>query len=196
VDVKVDYDPLARIALEPGSLEAFYRDHLEVVRRFVARRVSDPHTAADLTADIFVAAIDSCRTYDPDRGSVAAWLCGVGRHVLAAQARQRCRGEAVARRIHGARMLDEDAMARVEERLDAEREARRVYRAVGALSDCDQALFELVALDGLSISDAARALGVKPATARVRLHRARARVIAHLRTPDTPTCADTLEVLS
>src|SRR4051812_29292253 len=91
--MKVDYDPLSRIVREPMSLEAFYRDHLGLVSRFVARRVSDPHTAADLTADIFVAAIDSCQTYDPTRGSVAAWLCGVGRHVVAAEGRQRCREE-------------------------------------------------------------------------------------------------------
>src|SRR4051812_34803399 len=75
--MKVDYDPLSRIAREPKSLEAFYRDHLGVVSRFVARRVSDPHTAADLTADILVAAIDSCQTHDASRGPVAAWLCGV-----------------------------------------------------------------------------------------------------------------------
>jgi RNA polymerase sigma factor (sigma-70 family) len=194
--MKVDYDPLPRIASEPHSLEAFYRDHLGVVSRFVARRVSDPHTAADLTADIFVAAIDSCHTYDAARGPVDAWLCGVGRHVLAAEVRQRCREESVARKIHGRRMLDEDSIARIDERLDAEREARRIYSAVGSLSEPDRALFEFVALDGLSVSDAARALGVKPATARVRLHRARARVTAHLGGPETPTRAETLEVLS
>jgi len=93
-------------------------------------------------------------------------------------------------------MLDEDAISRIDERLDAAREARRIYSAVGSLSESDRALFEFVALDGLSISDAARALGVKPATARVRLHRARARVTAHLRGPDTPACVDILEVLS
>jgi RNA polymerase sigma factor (sigma-70 family) len=194
--MKVDYEPLSRIAHEPKSLEAFYLDHLGVVSRFVARRVSDPHTAADLTADIFVAAIDGCRTYDPSRGPVAAWLCGVGRHVLAAEVRQRCRDDSVARKIHGRRMLDEDAITRIEERLDAEREARRIYSALGAVSEPDRALFELVAIDGLSIADAARALGVKPATARVRLHRARARVTAHLRGPNAPACTDTLEVLS
>jgi RNA polymerase sigma factor (sigma-70 family) len=194
--MKVDYDPLSRIVREPEALEAFYRDHLPVVRRFVARRVSDPHAAADLTADIFVAAIDGCHTFDPARGPVAAWLCGVGRHVLAAEVRQRCREDSVARKIHGRRMLDEDAISRIEERLDAQREARRVYAAVDSLSEPDRALFEFVALDGLSVSDAARALGVKPATARVRLHRARARVTAHLRTSETPACVDTLEVLS
>jgi hypothetical protein len=31
------YDPLDRIAREPDALDAFYRDHVEAVQRFVAR---------------------------------------------------------------------------------------------------------------------------------------------------------------
>ena len=53
---------------EPDALEAFYRDHVEAVQRFVARRVSDPHLAADLTADVFLAAIDSAASYDSRGG--------------------------------------------------------------------------------------------------------------------------------
>jgi len=174
------YDPLARIASEPDALEAFYRDHVEAVQRFVARRVSDPHLAADLTADIFLAAVDSAHTFDPGRGPVVAWLYGVGRNAIAAEARRRARELNAARRIEGRRLLDGTGLARIEERLDAERESRRLYRAIAELNDDDRALLELVALDGLSVADAARTLGVKPSTARVRLHRSRARVTAQL----------------
>ena len=45
---------------------------------------------------------------------------------------------------------------------------------------------ELVALDGLSITEAAAVLGVKPGTARVRLHRSRARVTARLHGTGAP----------
>ena len=48
-------DPdLRRIGTDPDSFEAFYREHVEAVQRFVARRVRDPERAADLTADIFL----------------------------------------------------------------------------------------------------------------------------------------------
>ena len=76
------YEPLTRIASEPDALEAFYRDHVDVVQRFVARRVSDPHVAADLTADVFLAAVDSAASYDSSRGPVVAWLYGVGRNAI------------------------------------------------------------------------------------------------------------------
>jgi len=184
------YDPLNRIAREPDALEAFYRDHVEAVQRFVARRVGDPHLAADLTAEVFLAAVDSAATYDRSRGPVLAWLYGVGRNAVAAEARRRARELHAVRRIEGRRLVDGAALARIEERLDAERESRRLYRAIEELSPDDQALLELVSLDGLSIADAARVLGVKPATARVRLHRSRARVTARLHETGAPELPD------
>jgi RNA polymerase sigma-70 factor (ECF subfamily) len=191
------YDPLDRIAREPDALEAFYRDHVEAVQRFVARRVSDPHLAADLTADVFLAAVDSAASYDRTRGPLIAWLFGVGRNAIAAEARRRARELRTVRRIEGRRLVDGAALARIEERLDAERESRRLHRAIEELPEEDRALIELVSLDGLSIADAARLLGVKPATARVRLHRSRARVIARLHetgAPELPDRALTVEV--
>ena len=95
--------------------------------------------------------------------------------------RRRSRELQAARRISGHRLLDPASLARIEERIDAERESRRLYRALDGLNDDDRKLLELVALDGLSVADAARSLGVKPATARVRLHRSRARITTTLR---------------
>ena len=192
-----EYDPLVRIARESDALDAFYRDHVEAVQRFVARRVSDPHLAADLTADVFLAAVDSAPSYDRTRGPVVAWLYGVGRNAIAAEARRRARELHAVRRVEGRRLVDGSALARIEERLDAERESRRLHRAIAKLPEGDRALLELVSLDGLSIADAARVLGVKPATARVRLHRSRARVTARLRetgAPELPERALPVEV--
>ena len=176
------------IAVDADALEAFYREHLDTVQRFVARRVADPHLAADLTAEVFLAAIGSAASYRPDRGAPAAWLVGVARNVVASEFRRQSRDREVVRRISGRRLLDADSLARIEERLDAEREARELYRALASLRPGDRALVELVALDGLSVTDAAAVLGVTPGTARVRLHRSRARVRSLL----TPR---TLEVL-
>ncbi len=193
-----DYDPLHRIAREPDALEAFYRDHVEGVQRFVARRVGDPHVAADLTGDIVLAAVDSAARYDPGRGHVVAWLYGVGRNAIASEARRRARELHAARRIEGRRLLDGASFTRIEERIDAERSSRRMYRAIAELAEADRALLEMVALDGLSVADAARALGVKPGTARVRLHRSQARVTARLHDAEAteiPDRALTVEVL-
>lgn len=165
---------------DPDAFEAFYRAHIETVRRFVARRVSDPHLAADLTADVFLAAIDAAGTYRPGRGSPAAWLVGVARNVLASEFRRQTRQQNLHRRISGRRLLDADSITRLEERIDAERETRRLYAALSELHPRDRLLIELVAIDGLTVADAAKHLDLKPATARVRLHRARHFMQSHL----------------
>ncbi|WP_110207292.1 RNA polymerase sigma factor [Nocardioides daejeonensis] len=188
---------VARISTDPDVFEAFYREHLEAVQRFVARRVADPHLAADLTADIFLAAIDAAGGYRPDRGSPAGWLTGIARNVIGSEFRRQGRQRELARRVAGRRLLDADALARVEERLDAERETRRLYAALDVLSRRDRALVEMVAVDGLSVNEAAAVLGVKPGTARVRLHRGRRLVQSHLQPTHLPVeAAVTSEVPS
>lgn len=96
----------------------------------------------------------------------------------------------VVRRISGRRLLDADSIAEIEERIDAEHEARILYEALATLRPRDRALMELVSVDGLSVTEAAAVLGLKPGTARVRLHRSRARIQSHL----LPTAAVLTEV--
>jgi RNA polymerase sigma factor (sigma-70 family) len=171
---------VGRIATDPDAFEDFYREHLHEVQRFVARRVADPHLVADLTAEVFLAAVDSASKYRPDKGVPAAWLAGVARNVVAAEFRRQSRERAAVRRISGRRLLDADSLGRIEERIDAEADARRLYAVLATLPARDRALMELVAVDGLSVTQAAAVLGLRPGTARVRLHRSRTRIHAQL----------------
>jgi RNA polymerase sigma factor (sigma-70 family) len=169
-----DTGELARIATDPDVFEAFYREHVEPVERFIARRVRDPYRAADLTADVFLAVIDSAHTYRAGRGNEVAWLYGVARNVVAADRRRSGRELRASGRIRAGRSLvDAEDLARLHERLDAEATARQLYLAMDRLSEGERAVLELVALEGLSAKEAARALGISPVAARVRLHRAR-----------------------
>lgn len=176
---------VARIASNPDAFEAFYRRHFEAVRRFVVRRVDDPYLAADLIADVFLAAIDSAHSYRSDRGDPAQWLYGVARNVVAAERRRSARELRAASRISGRALVDSDDLADLVERIDAEARARQLYEAMERLSDDDRDLLELVALDDLSVGEAARLLGVSQVAARVRLHRARQLLRAQLAHPMT-----------
>ena len=180
---------LSDIGRDPVAFTSFYRSHLELVERFVARRVSDPYLAADLTADVFVAAIEAAKSYRAELGTSEAWLTGVARNVVSAEFRRSARDRKLAQRISGRRLLDGDSLTALEERIDAERSSRHLYEALAALSKRDRALMELVALDGLTVAEAAAQLGMKPGTARVRLHRSRARVQSQL-----PSAAILMEV--
>ncbi|MBK6888216.1 MAG: sigma-70 family RNA polymerase sigma factor [Tetrasphaera sp.] len=173
-------DGVRRLGRDPEALEEFYRAHVRDIERFIARRVADPHEAADLTADVFVALITHSADYRADRGSPLGWAYGIARHTVAEHRRQAARSLRLTARISGRALLDADSLVRVEERLDAERSARSLYAALDTLPAADRAVVELVALDGLTVADAALVLGVKPVTARVRLHRARRKITTHL----------------
>jgi RNA polymerase sigma-70 factor (ECF subfamily) len=164
---------LPRIAHDPAAFEVFYRAHVEAIQRFVARRVADPYLAADLTADVFLAAIDASAGYRADRGAPSAWLFGVARNVVAAEYRRATRERNAHARFDGRRMLAPDDIERMQERIDAAAQARQLFGALSRLGEAERAVFELVALDDLTVTEAAVVLGVRPVTARVRLHRAR-----------------------
>ncbi len=164
---------VARIAADPQVLEAFYRRHAGAVSKFIARRVDDPYQAADLTAEIFIAAIGSAHTYREASGTELGWLYGIARNVLSNDRRRAAREQVAAGRFAARRLLDDDDIARLEDRIDAEGAARAAYVALAGLADDERAVLELVAVDGLPVKDAAAALGISPGAARVRLHRAR-----------------------
>lgn len=174
---------LPAIGRDPDALEAFYREHLPWVRRFVARRVADPHTAADLTADIFLAAIDGAPGYRPASGTPAAWLAGVARNVVANHVRRRVREVRAVGRAAGRALLDEQSIEHLTDRIDGERASRELYASLAGLPDGQRAVVELVAVDGLSLAEAAQALGITAGNARVRYHRARTRLQDSLPSP-------------
>jgi hypothetical protein len=47
----MDPDELPRITHDPAALESFYREHVEAVGRFVARRVDGPVPPGDSSGD-------------------------------------------------------------------------------------------------------------------------------------------------
>jgi RNA polymerase sigma-70 factor (ECF subfamily) len=164
---------VACIGEDPDAFEAFYRGHIDAVVRYAARRTHDPHAAADLVAEIFLAAIETAGNYREERGSPAAWLFGIARNVVAAEHRRAARAHLAESRLAGRRLLDGDDIARLEERIDAERDCRALLGRIAALPPGQRALLELVAVDGLALPEAAAVLGITALTARVRLHRAR-----------------------
>ncbi|MUL42265.1 sigma-70 family RNA polymerase sigma factor [Streptomonospora sp. PA3] len=160
-------------ARDPDAFEEFYRRHIDAVTRFVARRVDDPHTAADLTADVFLAVIDSARTYRPELGNESAWLFGIARNVVSAERRRAAREADSGSRVAGRRLLESDDIGRLEDRILAENEGRRLLESLADLPEGERQVLELVAVDQLTVTEAAAALGIRKVTARVRLYRAR-----------------------
>ena len=183
-------DPLgrsrvSRIGEDADAFEAFYREHVDAVLRYATRRTDDPHDAADLVADVFLAAIRSAEGYRPELGSPLAWLYGIARNLVAAERRRAARTFAAEAKIAGNRLLDQDDLARIEERIDAERSSRSLLERIADLPEGQRAVLELTAIDGLTPAETAKVLGISTVAVRVRLHRAR-RALASATEPEAP----------
>jgi RNA polymerase sigma-70 factor, ECF subfamily len=178
-------EQLRWIATDPAIFEAFYREHVEAIQGFVARRVGDRERAADLTAEIFLAAIGAAHRYRPGKGTPKAWLYGIARTAVAVDRRRIGREQAREERLRTSALLDEADAAQIEARIEAAAKLRQLYEAMDCLSESERAVLELVAIDELSLTEAAAAAGVRPVTARVLLHRARRKLRPELEAAST-----------
>lgn len=93
-----------------------YRRHLPLVLRWCWSQTGDRELAADLSAEVFAAALIHARRYRPEQGAPIAWLLGIARNKLL-ESRRAGRVENRARRRLGiapVELTDED-LARVDE---------------------------------------------------------------------------------
>jgi RNA polymerase sigma factor (sigma-70 family) len=89
---------LARVAnRDEAAFNALYVTYLPLVLRWTLRETHDRELAADLTAEVFAAAMLAAARYRPEGGSVGAWLVGIAANKLR-ESRRRKRVEDSARR--------------------------------------------------------------------------------------------------
>ena len=168
-----DEELLARAGTDATAFAEFYRRHVAAVERVGARRLRTAEEVADLVATVFLKVLETAQTFESSRGTARGWL-----HVLAVTAatdeqRRRFRRQRAHQRLQGRRFLEPDDISRLEERIDAQAEARAALAAIGRLPAGERRIVELVAVDGLAVTEAAQALGISPDSARQRLARAR-----------------------
>lgn len=148
--------------------EDLYRETHDGVLGYLARRVP-PADAADLLAETYLVAWRRRDELSAGEGR-RPWLFGVARRLLLAHQRQQPTvlpldgDHACADPAPGAGRDDRGAAVR---------------RALTSLGPVDRELVTLTVWDGLTPAEAAAVVGLTAGTARVRLHRARARLARH-----------------
>jgi RNA polymerase sigma factor (sigma-70 family) len=115
-----DDDLLTRFAAgDPEAFVAFYRRHLPAVLGFFLRRTGDPELTADLTAEVFAAALLAAERYRTGEQPALAWLYGIAAHKLAdSRRRGRVEDEARRRLALDPLTIDDAELARIEEIAD------------------------------------------------------------------------------
>ena len=174
-DQQHDAELLSHIASSPAALEKFYRRHVDAVTRFLSRRCHTPEDVADAVSATFVAVLFSANSFDPELGSPMAWLYSIARNEARGQGRSLGRREALRLRLEGSALLSRDDVERISEIIDAERQVNELEESLGTASSGELELLRSMAMDDLTVAQAASSLGISAATGRKRLERLRRR---------------------
>ncbi|MEW6073538.1 MAG: RNA polymerase sigma factor [Planctomycetota bacterium] len=154
---------------EPAAFDALVRAHYARIRSTAFHLLGNPEDAEDLAQECFVRAHGALRWYRGEAG-LFAWL----RTILVHLARDRFRRE---RRRPAPGPLSGAAEPAVDRGPLVEAGARELVQLVAEglrrLPDPLRIAFVLRALDGLDYEEVARATGVRPATARTQVMKAR-----------------------
>jgi RNA polymerase sigma-70 factor, ECF subfamily len=163
----------------PEALETLVRLIHPRVYGWCLARTGDRVDADDLCQQVLIQVL---RKLDTFRGEArfTSWLFRIVRNEAVSRGRSRARREDRLRELipQGEAAPPEDGASRAPPEdpagaVDTERLLSRVEECFLALSPRQRQVFQLVELEGWSAADAARELGVAPATVRVLLLRAR-----------------------
>lgn len=158
------------MSTDPGPFEQVYDAHVVGIYRFIYARVGNHPDAEDLTAQVFVRAVEQLDT-DREPGQVAAWLYRVAHNATADywRAFYRLPVIGVDHVAPGWEPADEGGKPRVE---PDDRAAIRVSALLRRLPDQYRRVLELRFLERLTVAETARAMGITNGNARVLQYRA------------------------
>jgi RNA polymerase sigma factor (sigma-70 family) len=166
-----------------GDAEAFatfYRRHLGAIVAFCRNATGSADTAADLTAEVFAAALSAAGRYRPEHDTALAWLRGIARNKLL-DSRRRGRVEDATRRKLGMASLaiDDDDLRRVEE-LAAIGQSARALSVVEHLPADERRAVHARIVEERDYAEIAAELQCSESVVRQRVSRGLARVRARL----------------
>ncbi|MGH9272982.1 MAG: RNA polymerase sigma factor [Ilumatobacteraceae bacterium] len=137
---------------QSATLLDIYDEAVVEVHGYLFARCRDRSTAEDLTADVFMGAVDGIRRSVPSEVTTA-WLIGIARHKLVDHWR---RVEREQRRL---RAVADDPAERVEDDpWDVELDALAAHDTLARLGANHRAALTLRYLDGLSVAEVAAAI--------------------------------------
>ena len=154
----------------PGRFEQVYDEHVVGIYRFIYARVGNHPDAEDLTAQVFVRAVEQLDT-SRQPGQIAAWLYRVAHNAVADYWRA----------FYRLPLVGTDHVAPGWEPVDAgdqrtpepdERSAARVKALLRRLPDNYRRVLELRFLERLTVAETAKEMGISNGNARVLQYRA------------------------
>jgi len=161
------------------AMAILYRRHGGLVYRFTLRMSRDSAIAEEVTQEVFLALLSKLDRFDPERGALATWLCGIARRQLWkhwSRFDSRMRDE-----LDDSDTQPESAEDGPETWLVRQEAVAAVQVGIDELPVILREVVVLCELEEMSYEQAAMALEIPIGTVRSRLHRAKARLAILLR---------------
>ncbi len=153
-----------------GDLDALgqlYDQNQEGIYRYILSRVRDPHTAEDLTGDVFAKMLTALPGYRSLGVPFRSWLYQIARNLLIDHYRRQGLRTLTGLEGDGDPNDGGDIAAEVERSMTAE----RIYVALDSLEDSQREVVALRFLSGLSLKEVARTLKKSVAATKSIQHR-------------------------
>jgi len=164
---------------DADAFATFYRRHLAKVVGFCLHENGSREAAADLTAEVFAAALEASGRYEPRFESAAPWLLGIARNKLLESRRRGRVDDATRRRLRMAPVLLEDEdLLRVDEL--AALDARPVETLVRGLPTDERVAVQARVVEERGYADIAAELDCSESVVRKRVSRGLARLRTRL----------------
>src|SRR5260221_564405 len=165
---------------------ALYRRHCDAVHRLALLYCGSSAQAADVTQETFIHFMTRPDQFDPLRGTIGAWLCGVARNLARKAAGYREEAtdpdDLTSDTTLHESQIDRDTPL---EQLLRNETAEKVRRALAAIAPHYRDVLILCELSELTYPEAAQVCGIHIGTVRSRLSRARAQLAQRLAPRET-----------
>lgn len=167
---------IQRSLREPQAFSRIFDRHWPSLHAYCTSRAGA--SGEDIAAEAFRLAFDHRGRYDQRLQDARPWLYGIATNLLRDHFRSTQRGERAARRALS--LAELDAVEQPLQRLEAQALGPQLTQALERLPALDREALLLLAWAELDYREIARALNIPVGTVRSRIHRARARVSAHI----------------
>ncbi len=166
------------VSCQRGRLEDFdplYLLHVDAVYRYLHRRTLSKEVSEDLTSTVFLKALESIRSFDPQKGVFRAWLYRIARNALIDFYRSHAQKTVSIENVWD--VASEDVTS-----LSAERsiDAAKLHEAMKILTPDQREIVMLRVWEGLSYAEIAEITGKSEGNAKVIFSRAIAGLRAKL----------------
>lgn len=152
------------------ALTILYERYVRAVWRYIDSNVPRTHTE-DLVSEVFLAALRTIQTFDPQRGEVHSWLIGIARNKLRDHWRTANRSPASSP-VETTTLVDANSCGPDGELMASER-STAVTQALASLKDDERLALEWKYLESLSVREMAERWGRSERAIEGILYRAR-----------------------